>query len=95
MANSLVRGTQTTPKALVSRIVEDPALVSAVQALRPAALMRLIDHVGLEDAGELVALATVEQLTQVFDEDVWASASRPTSWRSCPRTWWSWPCTTT
>jgi hypothetical protein len=36
--------------------------------------MRLIDRVGLEDAGELVALATVDQLRRVFDEDVWRSA---------------------
>jgi hypothetical protein len=74
MAKSLVPRTQASPRALIARIVEEPALVSAVQALPPAALMRLIDHVGLEDAGELVALATVEQLTRVFDEDVWRSA---------------------
>lgn len=36
-------------------------------------LGRLIAHVGLEDAGELVALATTEQLTQIFDEDLWHS----------------------
>jgi hypothetical protein len=74
MAKTLVSRTQANPRALVSRIVEDPALVSAVQALPPAALLRLIDHVGLEDAGELVALATADQLCRVFDEDVWQSA---------------------
>ncbi len=31
---------------------------------------------GLEDAGELVALASTEQLAQIFDEDLWHS-SRP------------------
>jgi len=36
-------------------------------------LGKLIAHVGLEDAGELVALATTEQLTQIFDEDLWES----------------------
>lgn len=29
---------------------------------------------GLEDAGELVALASTEQLAQIFDEDLWHSA---------------------
>src|SRR4051794_35909790 len=74
MARSLVPRTQANPKALVSRILEDPALVSAIQALPPAALLRIIDHVRLEDAGDLVALATVDQLCRVFDEDVWQSA---------------------
>jgi len=36
-------------------------------------LGKLIDHVGLEDAAELVALATTEQLCQIFDEDLWRS----------------------
>jgi hypothetical protein len=58
----------------VSRILDEPALVGAVQALPPAALMRLIDHVGLEDASELVALATVDQLCRIFDEDLWRGA---------------------
>jgi hypothetical protein len=37
-------------------------------------LGKLIDHVGLEDAAELVALATTEQLAQIFDEQLWHSA---------------------
>jgi hypothetical protein len=74
MAKSLISRSQANPRALVDRILDDPALVSAVQALPPAALTRLIDHVGLEDAGELVALATVDQLCGVFDEDVWHGA---------------------
>jgi hypothetical protein len=74
MSKTLAPRTQANPRALVNRILDDPALVGAVQALPPAALMRLIDHVGLEDAGELVALATVDQLCRVFDEDVWQSA---------------------
>ena len=73
MAKTLVSRAQTNPRALVNRILDEPALVSAVQALPPAALLRLIDHVGLEDAGELVALATADQLCRVFDEDVWRS----------------------
>src|SRR4051794_24052103 len=74
MVKTLVPRAQANPRALVSRILDEPALVGAVQALPPAALMRLIDHVGLDDAGPLVALATVDQLCRVFDEDVWQSA---------------------
>jgi hypothetical protein len=36
-------------------------------------LHRLIQRCGLEDCGELVALATPEQLTSVFDLDLWRS----------------------
>jgi hypothetical protein len=56
---------------VLSRILDEPALVAEVRALPPAALTKLIDHVGLEDAGEIVALATTEQIASVFDEDLW------------------------
>ncbi len=58
---------------LLARILETPDLAAQVQALAPPVLARLIGHVGLEDAGELVAFATTEQLAEVFDEDLWKS----------------------
>jgi hypothetical protein len=58
---------------LLQRLLDEPQLPQRVQALAPSALAKLIDEVGLEDAGELVALATPEQLLGVFDEDVWGS----------------------
>lgn len=61
------------PRRLLSRILEAPELVSMVRSLEPRALGKLVNHVGLEDAGELVALATTDQLRQVFDEDLWQS----------------------
>jgi hypothetical protein len=64
----------TQPRRLLQRILDRPDLVTAVRALRPAALLRLVAEVGLEDAGELVSLATTEQLQQIFDEDLWQSA---------------------
>lgn len=69
-----IRFTKAAPRQLVARILEQPEVVSMVRALEPRALARLIDHVGLEDSGELVALATTEQLGRVFDEDLWRSA---------------------
>jgi hypothetical protein len=56
---------------LVVRILEQPELVAAVRELPPPVLSKLIERIGLEDAGELVALATAEQLERVFDDDLW------------------------
>jgi hypothetical protein len=64
---------QRTPTAtrLLQHVLENPALVAAVRELPSATLGKLIDAVGLESAGELVALATTTQLERVFDEDLW------------------------
>lgn len=58
---------------LLARILDEPNLVAAVQSLPAQALGRLVNHVGLEDAGELVALATTSQLRSIFDDDLWRS----------------------
>ncbi len=62
-------------RGLLARLLEQPQLVKKVQALPAPALLALIDHVGLADAGELVAMATVEQLERMFDEDLWRSSA--------------------
>lgn len=59
------------PVDLLNRILESPGLVKIVQELPPPVLTRLVRHVGLEDAAEIVAMATGEQLSRVFDEDLW------------------------
>lgn len=56
---------------LATTILDSPALVQAVRELEPAVLARLVENVGLESAGDLVALATTPQLAAVFDEDLW------------------------
>ncbi|HWP08960.1 MAG TPA: DUF6178 family protein [Polyangiaceae bacterium] len=56
---------------LLEHVLDRPGLVAAVRELSPPALGRLVDHIGLEDAAELVALATTAQLQGVFDEDLW------------------------
>jgi hypothetical protein len=73
VASDITRTGQIQTRDLLMRILEEPGLVSMVQALQPRLLGRLIGHIGLEDAGELVALATTEQLQEVFDEDLWES----------------------
>lgn len=67
-ASSTSRSTST---ALLLRILERPGLVAAVRDLPGAVLGKLIDRIGLEDAGELVALASTAQLERIFDDDLW------------------------
>jgi len=71
--SKLTRYQAPSPGKLLSHVLERPGLVREVRELRPEQLGKLIDFVGLEGAGELIALATTEQLERVFDEDLWAS----------------------
>jgi len=68
---SLSRLHDSASTALLMRILERPGLVAAVRELQGAVLGKLIDRIGLEDAGELVALASTAQLERVFDDDLW------------------------
>lgn len=58
-------------RPLLDRILDTPQLAQVVPRLAPELLHRVIERVGLEDSGELVALATPEQLRRVFDRDLW------------------------
>lgn len=58
-------------RKLVDSIVHEPRLAAIVQSLAPRSLGKLINHVGLEDSGELISLATTEQIEKIFDEDLW------------------------
>ena len=48
-----------------------PQLAQVVPRLQPEVLHRLIQRCGLEDCGELLALAAPDQLARVFDLDLW------------------------
>lgn len=63
----------TSTRSLLDRLIELPELARTVQALPPSAFAALVRKVGIEDAGELVALATTAQLVQAFDEDLFVS----------------------
>lgn len=63
---------------LLDRILNTPGLERVVPRLPPELLHRVIRTCGLEDCGELVALATPAQLERVFDFDLWRAA-RPGS----------------
>jgi len=64
----------TDGRGLLNRILNTPGLEHVVPRLRPDLLHRVIQTCGLEDCGELVALATPEQLERVFDLDLWRAA---------------------
>lgn len=69
------RGTQglTRTRSLLNSLIEVPDLASTIQALPGPTFAALVRKIGVEDAGELVALATTEQLVQAFDEDLFVS----------------------
>jgi hypothetical protein len=62
--------TRGVPRALLARLIDMPDLPAVVRELPPMAFAALVRKVGVEDAGEVVALATTEQLVAAFDEDL-------------------------
>jgi hypothetical protein len=56
---------------LLDRLLATPHLAHVVPRLQPEVLHRVIQHCGLEDCGQLVALTTPRQLARVFDLDLW------------------------
>lgn len=63
----------TTTSTLLARLIDAPDLVQTVRTLTPPTFAALVRHVGVEDAGELVALATTDQLVAAFDEDLFVN----------------------
>ena len=70
--SALVRGDR---RGLLDRILDTPQLAQVVPRLPPELLHRVIERCGLEDCGELVALATPAQVARVLDLDLWRSPS--------------------
>ncbi|NUN95754.1 MAG: hypothetical protein HUU16_06250 [Candidatus Omnitrophica bacterium] len=62
---------QPSATEILARVLDHPDLVAAVQSLPSPVLGALVARIGLEDAGEIVALATTEQIVDTFDEDLW------------------------
>lgn len=62
-----------TPRDVLARLLDTPDLPALVQSLEPAVLQQLVRHCGLEDCGEIVALATTDQLRRLFEADLWTS----------------------
>jgi hypothetical protein len=60
--------------SLLERILETPDIARVVPQLPPEMLHRVIERCGLEACGELMALATPEQVSRVLDLDLWRAA---------------------
>lgn len=76
MSSHSLRLRRPSSRRLVERIVYEPHLAASVQALAPRSLGKLINHIGVEDSGELIALATTKQIEKIFDDDLWV-ANKP------------------
>src|SRR5262247_393447 len=68
------RRDSTDGRGLLDRILNTPSIEHVIPRLRPDLLHRVIQTCGLEDCGEIVALATPEQLARIFDLDLWRAA---------------------
>jgi hypothetical protein len=69
--SGIIRAPMAEPQRLLDRLLKTPDLATIVPHLQPEVLHRVIQRCGLEDCAELVALATLEQLTRMLDVDVW------------------------
>lgn len=58
---------------VLARITDTPQLARVVPLLQPEVLHAVITHCGLQDCGELLTLATAEQLSAVLDLDLWTA----------------------
>jgi hypothetical protein len=63
------------PRTFLHRLLDTPHLAQVVPRLPPDVLHRVIERCGLEDCGEIVALATPAQVARVLDLDLWRSPS--------------------
>src|SRR5689334_4284660 len=86
----LTRSVSGSSQALLRRILERSELVAAIDKLSAPVLGQLIEHVGLEDAGELVAVATSRQLERVWDRDLWTRDGGDGSERFDPERFATW-----
>ena len=71
-SSALVRSDR---RGLLDRILDTPQLAQVVPRLPPELLHRVIERCGLEECGELIALATSAQVARVLDLDLWRSSS--------------------
>lgn len=61
-------------RQLVRAMTESAALPAFVQRINPQTLKHLVDDVGLEDAGALIAHVSNQQLVHLLDETLWTGA---------------------
>jgi len=72
MTTSLSR--LSSARTLLAHLIEAPDLVQTLRELPPHTFSALVRHIGVEDAGEIIALGTTAQLVTAFDEDLFVNA---------------------
>ena len=75
---------------LMRALENNPQLPALIPKLRTPTLTRLIEAVGVEDAGAIVAHTTTGQLQRVFDEVLWKSMEPGGTERMSPETFIRW-----
>jgi hypothetical protein len=61
----------TSTGRLLTTLLDSPALVQQLRTLPAPAVTNLVRRIGLEDAGEVLALLSVDQLTLLLDDVLW------------------------
>lgn len=69
--NNISTKTHGRRSGLISRLLDNPQLPHYVASLPTASLHALIEHVGVDDAQELMVLATGEQMRELVDIAAW------------------------
>ncbi len=64
------------PRTPLRQLLDTADLPAVVPRLPPRTLHRLVGVLGLEDAGEVLSLATPAQLVRVLDMDTWQRSAR-------------------
>ncbi|MEM7098354.1 MAG: DUF6178 family protein [Pseudomonadota bacterium] len=75
---------------LVAALLEQPQLPAYVDQMSTPALNNLIQHVGKEDAQELIELTSANQIREIIALDVWESAGPGTEERFAPAKFLEW-----
>lgn len=73
MQKRTVPGKSLSSKQLLKTLTDSPALPQFVRTLKAPVLKRLIDRVGLRDAGALIGLTTAGQMREIFEVALWES----------------------
>ena len=75
---------------LLKTLTDSPALPGFVRNLQTPVLKRLIEHVGLHDAGDLIALTTTQQMRDLFEVSLWESLTPGQAERLRPEKFLEW-----
>lgn len=62
---------KSSSQQLLMQLITDKHLISEIQNLESLTVRKIIRHIGLEDASELLPLLSSEQLQEVMDQDTW------------------------